>query len=102
MVKAESVIALSRRIRTYAAKAAGQQQADLRLAAAHLRRFASLCLIDEAQSENEAMSKGHRVLLLKDELIQARKRGDVDRAEEIEFELDEASESIPWATRFLY
>jgi len=35
-------------------------------------------------------------------LIQARKRGDDDRAEEIEFELDEASESVPWATRFLY
>jgi hypothetical protein len=51
MVRAATLIHLSTRLRDHARRSPRPLAADLRQAAVHLRRLASLTLADEAQSE---------------------------------------------------
>ena len=58
MLKAESIIALSERLRQQSRRSRNHDMtADLRLAALYLRRFASIVILDEAAVERDERRK---------------------------------------------
>jgi len=61
MVKAESILALTERLRGHARRAKGNLGADLRLARLHLRRYAALLIADEAAGEPDPSRKAQLI-----------------------------------------